>query len=245
MQVKDLLTQTKNLNWQEKIKFVANNYNNITFSTSFSIEDQIITDVIFKNNLNIEVFAIDTGRLPKETHEVWQEVLTKYKGKIKAFCPDAKEIGEFVTNNGINSFYDSTDLRHKCCYIRKVMPLKKALKGKELWISGLRREHNLNRQDKEFFEVDAGLNIIKFYPVLELSEDQVFKYIKENNIPYNKLYDAGYKSIGCDPCSRAVKEGEDSRSGRWWWESNSDQECGLHMVDGKLTRVSKNNKDVF
>ncbi len=235
MLVKNLLEETKDLNWIEKIKFLAKNYDNITLSTSFSIEDQVILDVIFKNDLNIEVFAIDTGRLPSATYEVWQETLNKYGKKIKAFYPDAKKIGEFVENNGINSFYETIALRHECCNIRKVEPLKKALIGKKIWISGVRKEHTKNRQDKDFFEFDASLNIIKFYPVLELNEEEIWKYIKENNVSYNRLYDEGYKSIGCDPCSRAVKEDEDLRSGRWWWE-NGDQECGLHMVNGKLVR---------
>lgn len=244
MKIENLLEETKNLDWIEKIKFLAQNYKNITFSTSFSIEDQAIIDVIFKNNLNIEVFAIDTGRLPSATYKVWQETLKKYGKKIKAFYPDAKKIAEFVENKGINSFYDSVDLRHECCNIRKVEPLKKALSDKEIWISGIRRQHTQNRQDKDFFEFDSNLNIIKFYPVLDFSEEETWNYIKENEIPYNKLYDEGYKSIGCDPCSRAVADDEDPRAGRWWWESG-DQECGLHMVNGKLVRVKKDNNAPF
>jgi len=244
MQVNKLLEETKTLNWQEKLEFLSKNYKNLTFSTSFSIEDQLILDFIFKNDLKVEVFAIDTGRLPNATYELWQEVLNKYQKPIKAFYPDANKIGQWVEQNGINSFYESVDLRHECCHIRKVEPLQRAIKGKEIWISGVRKEHTANRQDKEFFEFDSNLNIIKFYPLLDFSEDEVWQYIKKNNIPYNKLYDQGYTSIGCDPCSRAIKKGEDARSGRWWWE-NSDQECGLHMVDGRLVRAKKEKKDVL
>lgn len=240
MELKNLLEQTRNLNWVEKLKFIANHQRKAAFSTSFSIEDQIITDVIFKNNLNIEVFTVDSGRLPNETHIVWQETLNKYGKKIKAFHPDAKAISEFVEKNGINPFYESVEMRHACCHIRKVEPLKIALKDQELWISGVRREHNLNRQDKDFFEFDSvNPHVMKFYPILDLIESEVWSYIKENNIPYNKLYDQGYKSIGCDPCSRAVSEGEDARAGRWWWENEGDKECGLHMANGKLVRVKK------
>ena len=241
LNLQNIIIDINNLTWQERLHFIAKNYQNITFSTSFSIEDQIICDEIFQNNLNIEVFAIDTGRLPSATYKLWQETLDKYQKTIKAFYPDAQKITDFVENDGINSFYNSLELRHKCCHIRKVEPLKKALKNKEIWISGVRKEHNLNRKDKNLLEFDESLDIIKFYPILDLNEDEIWGYIKKNNIPYNKLYNEGYKSIGCDPCSRAVKDGEDARSGRWWWESDNKQECGLHMVNGKLVR--SNNKD--
>lgn len=242
MQINQLITRTEDLNWVDKIKFVAQNCQNVTFSTSFSIEDQVIADVIFKNKLDITVFAIDTGRLPNLTYKVWQETLNFYQKDILAFYPNADKIANYVNKNGINAFYNDVELRHQCCNIRKVEPLKKALNGKELWISGLRKEHNLNRKDKDFFEFDANLNIIKFYPLLQLNEGEIWQYIKENNIVYNEIYDQGYKSIGCDPCSRAVREGEDARSGRWWWEDSGDQECGLHMVDGKLIRKPKETK---
>ena len=239
MKVKDLITKTKDMSWQEKLKFVCSAYNNIAFSTSFSIEDQAITDVIIKNKLEVEIFAIDTGRLPNQTYELWQETLEKYQSydcKIKAYYPDVEQLEKFVSQNGINPFYKSKELRLACCNIRKVEPLKRALKGKKIWISGVRKEHSVSRGDKEFFEYDDNLKIIKFYPLLEHSEEQVWQYIKENNIPYNKLYDQGYRSIGCDPCSRAVAKGEDIRAGRWWWEEETAKECGLHMVNGKLVR---------
>jgi phosphoadenosine phosphosulfate reductase len=238
MKIEELIKQTKEISWQEKLKFVSSLEKKVIFSTSFSIEDQVILDFISKNNLKIEVFAIDTGRLPSATYTVWQESLEKYKAKIIAYYPDAAQIENFVKNKGINSFYQSEDLRHQCCNIRKVEPLKRALKNQELWVSGVRKEHSNLRDQKEFFEHDNNLNIDKFYPLLELSEDEVWDYINKNDIPYNKLYDQGYKSIGCDPCSRAINKGDDPRSGRWWWEEGN-KECGLHMVDGKLVR--KNN----
>ena len=241
MDIKQLLEETKSLRWQDKILFIAKNGHNITFSTSFSIEDQIILKFIHKHQLPITIFTIDTGRLPNLTYKIWQETIEKYKVKIKAYYPDSVELSDFVNDNGVNSFYHSEDLRHKCCEIRKVNPLKKALKNKEIWISGIRRAHSSNRENKEFFEYDDNLDIVKFYPLLELNEEEVWNYIRKYGIIYNKLYDKGYRSIGCDPCSRAVTAEEDIRDGRWWWEANSKKECGLHIVNNKLVRKNNNS----
>lgn len=222
--------QTKDLNWQEKLLFVAENYENITFSTSFSLEDQIITDFIVQNDLNIEIFTIDTGRLFKETCRVWQNSLDKYGLKIKAYYPNQDEIADFVENKGINAFYDGVDLRKKCCEIRKVGPLKRAVKNKEIWISGVRKEHSLTRSVKDYFEEDKNFGLLKFYPLLDFTEEELWGYIDKNEVPFNTLYKKGFKSIGCQPCSRATSAGMDGRSGRWWWENNDEnkKECGLH-----------------
>ncbi|MFT5703763.1 MAG: phosphoadenosine phosphosulfate reductase, partial [Rickettsiales bacterium] len=211
----------------ENLKEIAQLFDNATFSTSFSLEDQIITHFIDKNKLPIEVFTLDTGRLFKETYDVWQKTLDIYSLKIETFYPNAEKIGSFVSKNGINSFYNSKDLRISCCNIRKVEPLGRALKGKDLWISGLRAGHSSSRGDKDLIEKDQNLNITKFYPLLNLSDEQVWSYLKENNVPFNKLYDSGFTSIGCAPCTRAIEKGEDARAGRWWWEE-SNKECGLH-----------------
>jgi phosphoadenosine phosphosulfate reductase len=226
--IKEILEKTKNYNWQEKLEFVTKNFSDIVFSTSFSLEDQIITDFIAKNNLPIEIFTIDTARLPEETHATWQSSLEKYKIKISVYYPNQNLLAEFVTNNGINAFYESVDKRKNCCAIRKIEPLKRALENKNLWISGVRKEHSLNRNNKEFFEIDEALKLTKFYPLLETSESDLWKYIEENRVPFNRLYKKGYSSIGCSPCSRAVKEGDDIRAGRWWWENDDVKECGLH-----------------
>lgn len=227
MNIEQILHETQNLNWQEKLKFVSEHFNNVTFSNSFSIEDQVILDFIVQHNLNIEVFTLDTGRLPKETYSVWQSSLDKYNITIKPYYPLGPSLEEFIADKGINPFYESVELRKKCCYLRKVEPLNRALKGKEVWISGLRKEHSDSRGNKDFFEKDDALNLIKFYPILDVSEDELWEYIKEHRVPFNRLYKQGYKSIGCDPCSRAINEGDDIRAGRWWWE-NSGKECGLH-----------------
>jgi phosphoadenosine phosphosulfate reductase len=227
MHLKDLNQKFKNQSWQENLKEIAQLFDNATFSTSFSLEDQIITHFIDKNKLPIEVFTLDTGRLFKETYDVWQKTLDIYSLKIQAFYPDANAIGEFVSQNGINAFYNSKYLRISCCHIRKVEPLGRALQGKDLWICGLRGGHSSNRSEKDLIERDENLNITKFYPLLNLSEEEVWSYLKENNVPYNKLYDCGFPSIGCAPCTRATKDGEDPRAGRWWWE-DSKKECGLH-----------------
>ncbi len=239
MQLSDLISQSKNLSWQQQLIEMAQKYK-VIFSTSFSIEDQVILDFIVTNNLPITIFTLDTGRLPNETYEVWQASLVKYqqqKLEILAYYPDADEISQFVVANGINSFYNSKELRLKCCEIRKVRPLRKALNGYEMWISGIRKDHSIDRSDKEFFEYDQNLAITKFYPLLEMSEDEVWEIIKKNSIPYNKLYDQSYRSIGCAPCSRAILPDENIRAGRWWWEEEIGKECGLHMVDGKLVRI--------
>jgi phosphoadenosine phosphosulfate reductase len=222
------LSQTfKNQSWQENLLAISGQFSDVVFSSSFSLEDQIITDFIAKNKLPIAIFTIDTGRLFQETYQVWQKTLDIYGVKIAAFYPDAKKIGEFVSQNGIDAFYDVKELRLACCEIRKVEPLKLALQGKKLWISGVRKEHSAFRNDKEFLEFDAALQIAKFYPLLNLSEAEVWEYLKANNVPYNVLYKKGFKSIGCAPCTRAVVDGEDARAGRWWWE-DSKKECGLH-----------------
>jgi phosphoadenosine phosphosulfate reductase len=215
--------------WQEQFLEVLKDFSNITFSTSFSIEDQLITDFIFEEKLPIEIFAIDTGRLPRETYDVWQNTLDKYQRKISAFYPQESEVEKFVKDEGINPFYISKELRLKCCEIRKVEPLQRALKGKDLWISGLRREHSLARATKNFLEQDQALGLSKFYPLLDLSEEEIWAEIHAKNIPFNRLYKQGYRSIGCAPCSRAIKPDEDIRAGRWWWEDNQKKECGLHV----------------
>jgi phosphoadenosine phosphosulfate reductase len=223
-----ILEQTSNLNWQEKLRFVASNFSDIAFSNSFSIEDQLILDFIASEQLPIEIFTLDTGRLNPETYDVWQATIDKYKIKISAFYPDATNLEKFISEKGINAFYESKELRLSCCAIRKVEPLKRALKNKKIWISGLRREQSSARADRDFFEEDRELNLIKFYPLLEISEKEIWQQIHEKRIPFNRLYNQGYASIGCAPCTRVIKEGEDSRAGRWWFESDSKKECGLH-----------------
>lgn len=199
------------------------------FSSSFSWEDQLISHFIFSNNLDIEVFTLDTGRLFPETYSTWSRTLEKYRKKIVAYYPDASALQDFIAEKGPNSFYDSVDNRKQCCYIRKVEPLQRALRNKKLWITGIRAEHSPNRHDMNTMEWDDTNKIIKFHPLLNWTTEQVKEFINKNDIPYNPLHDKGFVSIGCAPCTRAIKPGEDFRAGRWWWEDSSKKECGLHV----------------
>ena len=201
----------------------------VTFSTSFSYEDQVITHKILKNKLPISIFTLDTGRLFPETYSVWSATNEKYNTRIKAYTPDHSLLENFVTERGPNSFYESVQNRKDCCYIRKVDPLKRALKNNAMWITGLRAEHSTDRHNMPQVEWDEGNQIIKYHPLLHWTFEEVKEYINENNIPYNPLHDKGFVSIGCAPCTRAIRPGEDFRAGRWWWEDSVKKECGLHV----------------
>ncbi len=215
---------------EEVIKKLAEEFpGQITFSTSFSFEDQVITHMILSNQLPLKIFTLDTGRLFGETYSVWSATNENYHTEIKGYYPDHSLLEPFVAEKGPNSFYESVENRKGCCYIRKVEPLKRALKGNAIWITGLRAEHSANRHDMPQVEWDESNQIIKYHPILHWSTREVKDYINENNIPYNILHDRGFVSIGCAPCTRAIKPGEDFRAGRWWWEDNSKKECGLHV----------------
>ena len=213
----------------EKLNYLVEMHlGNVIFTTSFGYEDQVITDIIFKNNLDIKVVTLDTGRLFPETYKVYQSTLEKYKKPIMVYFPSAKKVEEMVNAKGPFSFFESIENRKECCNIRKVLPLKRALEGDEIWITGLRAAQSENRKDLKEFEWDEGNQIIKYNPLLAWSLEQTIEYIRENNVPYNILHDKGFVSIGCQPCTRAIQPGEDFRAGRWWWEQNSGKECGLH-----------------
>ena len=202
----------------------------ITFSTSFGWEDQVITDMIFANDLPVKVFTLETGRLFPETYYVWNRTLEIYQKPIHAYHPDATALEELVLKKGPNSFYESVENRKTCCNIRKIVPLKRALAGNKCWVTGIRAEQSLNRTDMANLEWDEQNQLIKFHPIFFWSLDEVKAYIRKNNIVYNTLHDKGFPSIGCAPCTRAVQEGEDFRAGRWWWEDQSKKECGLHAT---------------
>jgi len=204
----------------------------VIFTTSFGNEDQVITDMIFGNDIDIKVITLDTGRLFSETYKVYNSTLDKYKKTIAAYFPPADKVEEMVTKKGPFSFYESLENRKECCNIRKVIPLKRALNGNEIWITGLRAEQSENRKDMKKFEWDAGNQIIKYNPLLDWSLEKVKTYIKEKHVPYNVLHDKGFVSIGCEPCTRAIRPGEDFRAGRWWWEQGAGKkECGLHVAE--------------
>ena len=198
------------------------------FSTSLSWEDQVITHHIFSNDLPIRVFTLDTGRLFPETYGVFNRTLDRYKKKIEVFSPKHEGVEKMVTEKGPLSFYVSLENRKECCFIRKVEPLNRALDNVDCWLTGLRAEHSENRKDMSMSEIDVQRNIVKVHPIFNWSLEQVKNEIKEFNIPYNSLHDKGFVSIGCQPCTRAVQEGEDFRAGRWWWENADKKECGLH-----------------
>ena len=201
----------------------------IVFSSSFSFEDQVITHLITDLHLPIQIFTLDTGRLFAETYSVWSSTLDRYKISIKAYYPNATILESFVEKKGPNAFYESVENRKGCCFIRKVEPLKRALSGNAIWITGLRAEHSADRGDLQSIEWDESNQIIKYHPLLHWTTNQVTDFITTNNIPYNPLHDKGFVSIGCAPCTRAIKEGEDFRAGRWWWEDTNKKECGLHV----------------
>jgi phosphoadenosine phosphosulfate reductase len=202
----------------------------IVFSTSFGWEDQAITHMIFTNDLPIKIFTLETGRLFPETYYVWNRTMEMYGKPIHAYYPNNELLEQMVNAKGPSSFYESVENRKECCGIRKVEPLKRALAGNKLWVTGIRAEQSANRQFMHNPEWDEQNNLIKFHPIYDWTLDKVKEYIRVNNIPYNTLHDKGFPSIGCQPCTRAVQPGEDFRAGRWWWEDQSKKECGLHEV---------------
>ena len=219
----------KNTSPEKALAILADKFpGEIVFSTSLGYEDQVVSHIIFSNNLPIDVFTLDTGRLFNETYSVLNSTLERFQTPIKVFYPQTEALEKMVSNKGPLSFYESTDNRKECCFIRKVEPLKRALKGKKIWITGIRAEQSGNRQDMPLLEWDEGNQITKFHPILNWTLDEVKAYIRKHNIPYNPLHDKGFVSIGCAPCTRAIKDGEDFRAGRWWWEQNDKKECGLH-----------------
>lgn len=210
------------------LKFITNKIeNNIVFSTSLGQEDQIITDAIFKNNLPINVFTLDTGRLFYEHYELLAKNNAKYKIKTKVYFPDSEDVEKYVSEKGINAFYHSVENRKECCYIRKVKPLNRALEGAKVWITGLRAEQSENRENLSILEWDSQRQLYKYNPLIHWTYQEVLDYIKEHKIQDMPIHRQGYISVGCKPCTRPIAEGENPRAGRWWWEE-SKKECGLH-----------------
>jgi phosphoadenosine phosphosulfate reductase len=230
MDIKELKKQLENKPIADQLMLIALTFpGKVIFTTSFGIEDQAITHMIFDNNLPIEVSTLDTGRLFPETYKVFNETFKKYQKNVNVWFPDNEAVEKMVTEKGPFSFYYSKENRLECCKIRKVVPLNRALKGKECWISGIRAGQSDNRKQMDWLEYDEDKKIFKYYPLFNWSFEEVNNYIRENNVPYNVLHDKGYISIGCEPCTRAVKPGEDFRAGRWWWENDGPKECGCHI----------------
>ena len=225
-----MIEELENLDLLASLRLVSEKYpNKVVFSTSFGQEDQVITDAIFRNSLAIQVFTLDTGRLFPETYELMDKTKARYKATFKTYCPNTEEVEQFVENKGFNSFYESVENRKACCGIRKIVGLKRALKGNEVWITGLRAEQSDNRSSMSIWEYDGGNQIFKFNPLVNWSFEQMETYLKDNNVPQNSLHKKRFVSIGCQPCTRAIGPGEHPRAGRWWWEE-SQKECGLHAA---------------
>lgn len=210
------------------LKRIAEEYSPATFANSFGAEDMVLTDLINRHDIDIEIFSLDTGRLPEETYTLMQEVSDKYAKPIITYFPETTAVETYVREHGPNAFYDSIALRKRCCFIRKIEPLRRAIAGKKGWVTGLRREQAVTRADLQASEWDADNGLQKFNPLVEWTEKEVWQYLRDNKVPYNALHDKHYPSIGCAPCTRAISVGEDIRAGRWWWENPESKECGLH-----------------
>jgi len=219
---------------QDALKWALDNFHpRVAKASSFGAEDSVIIDMMVKINPKARFFTLDTGRLNPETYTIMDELSKKYNITFEVMFPDAKEVEEMVATKGINLFYDSIENRHLCCGIRKVHPLRKMLANLDGWITGIRRDQTSIRKNSFMLEIDEKYDgIVKINPLIDWTWDQVLDYIKKNNVPYHKLLDKGYPSIGCEPCTRAIKPDEDLRAGRWWWESKEHKECGLHMDTG-------------
>ena len=220
---------------QDVLKWAIDNLHpKLGMASSFGAEDVAVIDMIMKINPKARIFTLDTGRLNQETYDVMDEIRNKYNVSIEIMFPDQNEVEQMVRVNGMNLFYQSMGNRKLCCGIRKVHPLNKMLASLDGWITGLRADQTEVRSNAQKIEIDQQHNnMIKVNPIIEWTWEQTWDYIKKNNVPYNKLHDKGFPSIGCEPCTRAIKPGEPQRAGRWWWESDSQKECGLHADHGK------------
>jgi phosphoadenosine phosphosulfate reductase len=223
---------------QALLRRIAVEHAPAALASSLGAEDMVLTDLIFRDALRIEVFTLDTGRLHNETHALLDAIAARYGTRLRVVFPRSDAVEDYVNNYGINAFYSSVDLRKACCHIRKVEPLRRALAGKKAWITGLRRGQSAARQEVELKSYDADNGLIKFNPLVDWSHEEVWTYIRTHAVPYNELHDRGFPSIGCAPCTRAVAEGEDIRAGRWWWEQGTTQECGLHATKKREPAVA-------
>jgi phosphoadenosine phosphosulfate reductase len=213
----------------EALRILADRFvNQIVFSTSLGIEDQVVSDMILSHNIPIKIFTLDTGRQFEETYKTLQQTNRQYETNIEVYAPERSDTETLVSAKGPYSFYESVENRKECCFLRKVKPLNRALANHKIWVTGIRAEQSANRQEMNQLEWDEAHQLFKFHPILDWTFDQTKQYIKQHSVPYNVLHDRGFVSIGCAPCTRAVAEGEDFRAGRWWWEDQSKKECGLH-----------------
>lgn len=245
--VTELLSRTAALDTESFIDALLDEFGpGLSFATSLGAEDQVLIHLLQKRLKArnwapdaLHVFTLDTGRLPEETYSLLAENRFSFELPIQSYFPDAAEVETLVKKQGPNGFYDSVENRKACCAVRKVHVLKRALFGREGWFVGLRRDQSPTRNDLHRIEWDAANGLFKFSPLLDWSSEQVWTYIRENKLPYNKLHDRGYPSIGCAPCTRAIRAGEDERAGRWWWENPENKECGLHDHGAPEVKVAR------
>jgi len=209
---------------------IARSYAPAALASSLGAEDMVLTDLIAKQALKIEIFTLDTGRLHAQTYRLLQKITEHYGLRLRVLYPDGAALERLVAERGINGFFDSVENRKACCQVRKVEPLARALAGKRAWITGLRRAQSLNRESLPLQEHDTTRDLEKFNPLADWQEQEVWAYLRVYGVPYNTLHDRGFPSIGCEPCTRAVTPGEDVRAGRWWWEHPGGRECGLHPL---------------
>jgi phosphoadenosine phosphosulfate reductase len=227
--INELNEKLKDQSADEVLRFFIREFNGkIGFSTSLGVEDQAITQMIAGIDPGIYIFTLDTGRMFPETYDLLDVTIQRYKVQIKVFFPERKAVEKMVNGKGINFFYKSIENRKLCCHIRKIEPMSRALEDVDVWISGLRREQSVTREDVALVEWDPTLQKIKLNPLINWKSEDLWEYVRQNNIPYNPLHDKGFPSIGCQPCTRAIDAGEDIRAGRWWWEHPDLKECGLH-----------------
>ena len=226
---------TKTAAARQLLQKITHDFSPATLANSLGAEDMVLTDLIMKNKLGIEIFSLDTGRLPVETYDLMQRLTRHYGLFLKMYTPRNELVEDFVRTNGINGFYQSVDLRKACCHARKVEPLQRALTGKKAWVTGLRAEQGETRSGLPQRHFDEANGLEKFNPLADWTEQEVWAYIRLHDAPYNRLHDKGYPSIGCAPCTRAIEPGEPLRAGRWWWESADTKECGLHSIPVVVT----------
>lgn len=231
----ELAALTGNHTPVESLRLLSAHYpGKVVFSTSLGLEDQVITHMIFTHALPIRIFTLDTGRLFEETKYTLEKTKLRYGGEIEAYYPNKAAVDDLVQRKGQFSFYESVDNRKECCYLRKVEPLQRALAGAQVWVTGIRAEQSPARVNMPSVEWDQANSIVKFHPLLNWTYNETRAFIQQHNVPYNSLHDQGFVSIGCAPCTRAIKAGEDFRAGRWWWESEDKKECGLHTTTTKI-----------
>lgn len=232
--LQDLVTATR-----VTLENIAAGYAPSVFASSLAAEDMVLTDLILRGGLQhrISIFTLETGRLHQETLGMLDRIRETYAYEVTPYHPEPAAVAQYVTQHGLDAFYDSVALRKECCRIRKVEPLDRALAGSKSWITGQRRAQSMTRATLDVQEDDPAHGMVKFNPLADWSTEEVWRYLRDNQVPYNPLHDRGYPSIGCEPCTRAIEPGEDIRAGRWWWENPGSRECGLHVIDGKLVRI--------